>query len=62
MSRKQSSSKKRLRIFTVDTSSSDGEVDNEEIFEVEAILDKRLVNGQVSVCVCVCKHFLRFIF
>lgn len=54
MSRKQSFSKKKLstsksRIIPISTSSSDDEVDNEEIFEVECILDKRIVAGQVSV-------------
>lgn len=56
MSRKQSlgkktSSKSKSRIIRASSSSSDGEVDNEEIFEVECILDKRFIAGQVSVFV-----------
>lgn len=54
MSRNKSFSKKRSsksthRNIPVEKSSSSEEVDNEEIFEVEAILDKRILAGQVSV-------------
>lgn len=54
MSRKQSLSKKsssraKSRIIRAISSSSDDEVDDKEIFEVECILDKRILAGKVSV-------------
>ena len=49
--RRQSLSKKPKLPPVVSLDSDD---DNEEIFEVETILDKRILAGLVCICVCPC--------